>query len=275
MIKVVHSKKRPYLRKRKKSILRRRWFWDFILLLIFCGSLLWLILKTPYFVIENIKISGCESIAKKEVRKIALWQKNFFLFNSGNLSASIKDFSPKIQDVKVRKKFPNEVFIKVIERKAAGIYCTWQNKNKRCFLMSKDGVVYELLKETKKKKQAKNEKDKSSLLLISNKEKNNFKAGDDVLDADLFLKFLFLKNELKKFKLFIVEIEIESLQITAKTKNGSKIYFLRGDVFEEQMSVLIKALKKKTIIKPKERKNFKYIDVRDVKDGEKSRIYLR
>jgi len=275
MIKVVRPKKRPYLRKRKKSILRRRWFWDFILLLIFCGSLLWLILKTPYFVIENIKISGCESIAKKEVRKIALWQKNFFLFNSGNLSASIKDFSPKIQDVKVKKKFPNAVFIKVIERKAAGIYCAGQNKNKRCFLMSKDGVVYELLKETKKKKKAQNEKDKSSLLLILNKEKNNFKAGDEVLDADLFLKFLFLKNQLKKFKLSIVEIEIESLQITAKTKNGSNIYFLRGDVFEEQMNVLIKALKKKTIIKPREIKNFKYIDVRDVKDGEKSRIYLK
>jgi hypothetical protein len=227
-----------------------------------------LVLKTPYFEIRKIEIAGEKELQEENIKELVLQNQNFFLLNSLNLSQSIEKTFPKIKSIKVKKKFPNSILIEIIEREAIGIYCQEQ-EGKSCFLISDDGVIFSLYPREEKKEMDQ----KNSLLKILEKREKKFKIGDRAIEEDLVSNFIFLKNELSRLNIFIEEIEILPLEIRMRTKNDLKLYFLSGTDFKKQVEALPRAFDE--IISAKERKELRYIDLRELKEGKKGKIYLK
>jgi cell division septal protein FtsQ len=251
------KKRNVYLRRKKKSILSRRWFWDFVLVLIFLISFSYLLLRTPYFEIENIKVSGGKPEIEKEVKKM-IDHKNFFLLNSASLSKHLKEIFPQVREAVARKKFPNSISVQIRERKEFGIFCV-QAENSPCFSISDEGVVF---KETEKR---------SDMFLILDLKANQPKLGAQVIEEDLMKNIAFLQEELKKSQISLKEIEILPLEIRAKTEQGFLIYFSKETSVGTQIEILLESLQK--TISKEEQEILKYIDLRGLKPDQRGVVY--
>lgn len=236
--------------KRKKGFYRKRWFFDFILILTFSFSLSWLLLKTPYFEIDKIEFQG-EKEFREMVKNLITKGQNIFLLNSFLLSESIKRISPRIGKVEIEKELPDKILIKIVKKKEVGVLCHKES----CFLLAGDGTIFEKLK-----------KERRDLMKFSIK-KNGIKLGDTVLEGKLLKEIFLLKSELSKINIFIDEISILPLELEIKTRNGFKIFFLKEE-FLKQVEVLFNIFQK--ILLKEERKRLEYIDLRGP-----TRIYFK
>ena len=252
---------RRYLRRKRKSIFRSRWFWDFVLILIFAGSLSWLLFKTPYFEIRDVKILGQSKEVKEKVKKIIDQEnENFFLLNSIELSKNIEEIFPQIKKLVVERKFPDSLLVNIEERKEVGIFCL-RNKNLSCFSISDDGVIF---KETKKR---------DGMLLIFLAEEKELKLGEEAVENNLIKDIIFLREELEKTQIFLEEVEVFPFKIKVKAKQGFLIYFSREFDFETQMKILLEVFQE--IISKEERDKLEYIDLRGVEEGKRGEIYWK
>lgn len=241
-------KKRTF--KKKKSFHKKRWFLDFVLILVFSLGLAWLLLKTPYFKIEKIEFQGRTEFWET-VKTLITKNQNIFLLDSSSLSESIKRISPMIGKVEIKKGLPDKISIKIVEKKEIGIFCQKEN----CFLLAEDGTIFEKLKG-----------EREDLIKFSIK-KNKAKLGNTVLEKELIKDILFFKNELLKINIFIDEILILPFELEVRTKNGFKIFFLKEE-FLKQIEVLFNIFQK--MILKKEQEKLEYIDLR----GER-RVYFK
>jgi cell division septal protein FtsQ len=241
-----------------KKIFKKRWFWNFVLFLIFFLGLTWLFLKSPLFEIKKIKISSSKKI-EKGVKKIALKENNFFLLNQAKVSAGIKNKFPQVKNVKIKKQFPSTIFLKVTERKSLGFFCSVKD-NPSCFLISEEGVLFKKQKPTK------------GALVFFGHDVKKVNSGDIVIKKELFREIISFIKELKKLKIYPQKIEIFPFEIRMKTNKGFKIYFAKNN-FKSQKDVFITIFKKN--ISAKEKKNLQYIDLRVLENGEKGAIYWK
>jgi len=258
----MRRKKSPYKRRykiRSRKFYNKRWFWNFILSLLFLLSFAWLLFKTDYFQIKEITIVG-EKKLSNSIQGVLGENLNFFLFNSSYISQKIRESFPKIGEIQIQKKFPNSVLITIIEKKAIGVVCS-KEKLDKCFLLASDGTILG---------RARREKNLLKFLILSGEE---IRIGDTVIEKNIMEDFIFLQEDLKNIKISIKEVEVFLHELIIKTGNGFKIYFSKDNNFRFQAEVLINVLRK--TISENERKELKYIDLRGIGQDGEGEVYFK
>jgi hypothetical protein len=253
-------KKIIYRKKEKKSFFKKRFFWDLILFFIFISSLAWLLFKTPYFEIKEIKILSSPNFVDK-IKEISSKEKNFFLFSSQTVSQEIKKSFPEIKEVKIKKNFPNNILIETENRKEIGIFCCGDNIS-TCFLLAEDGVIF-----------AKTE-NKGGLIVFSKPEEKTVpKPGDSIIEKEKFSEILFFLKEVRNVDIIINRVEIFPFEIRAFTPTNFKIYLSNNSDIKKQTASLINVYK--NTISNQEKQTLEYIDLRGLENGEKGEVYWK
>ncbi len=250
--------KKPYRIKRKKPILKNRFFWFGILFLVLAGGIFYLVCFAPFFQIRAINISGCQKVQTQElenaiksqiVKNIAFFNtQSIFLVNSGKIAAEIIKNFPQIEKINLQKDLLDKLVVSVGERKPAALLC----QGEKCFLIDKNGVAYEETSEA----DYRGPKIKSQILL------SEIKPGEIVVETNLMLQILKINSKLRDdLKIALQEFDIASEQrLNVKTVSGWEVYFnLKGDI-DWQIMELKTILENK--IPPKNWRNLDYIDLR-------------
>ena len=136
---------------RKKDKGRRKFsrflFWP--LLAVFLGICAYLLLFSPFLLVDNIVIEGNQDVSSLDISRAVenslnrkyfkvFDSRNYFLVNMGNISGAMKSNFDRLEVGSVEKHFPGTIFIRVIERKAEIVWCSAGV----CYFVDKDGLAY-------------------------------------------------------------------------------------------------------------------------------------
>ncbi len=241
-------KKSFKLGKRKMNL--KKIFIIFVSLALFSG-LAYFFLFSNYFKIKEINVLSKE-IGKDEVRneikaEIDLMQ-NIFLANTGKAGEILINRFPKIDNIQIKRKFPDKVNIFIEERKPIA---TFRFENEY-FNIDKKGIAFERIS--------------PELvylpLVIIQADLNQINEGDAALSSGNAIKLTAIINEFSNK----LKIEVESINIVSdyradvKTKEGWQAYLSLNNDIAWQMEKLDTLLKEK--IPPKDRIYLNYIDLR-------------
>jgi cell division septal protein FtsQ len=249
-------------RRRHLSILKNRFFWDFVLFLIFGCLIFYFIFLSPVFKIKEIRIAGPKNIPYHEIRTLLdkklqlsflyFFQKNsFFLINSKKIESEILNKYPEIKEVNLKKKFPKTLILEVKKRQPVGVWCLAENE---CFLIDKEGIIFQSAN-LESGKQA-------NLIPIFSENYEIKKLGEKIISEEKMSQILKIKDTLKeKMKINIEKFTLKSPErLNVKTTEGWEIYFDLSTDINLALTKLRLLFEKE--IPPEIRKTLHYIDLR-------------
>jgi cell division septal protein FtsQ len=249
--------KKPYKIKRKKNILKNRFFLSGILGFFVCLGVFYLICFAPFFQIKTINISGCQKVQPKELENVIRGQaeekvvflktRSIFLADSKKITEEVLKYFPQLEKITFKKDLPNKLVILVEERKPSLVLC----QGEKYFLVDKNGIAYEEASEA----------DENSLKLKNQTLVSAIKLGEMAVSPDLLSQMIKIRQIFNNLEINLVEMEIVSEQrLNVKTAVGFEVYFnLKGDI--SWQIVELKTILENKIL-PKSWKNLKYIDLR-------------
>jgi len=234
--------------KKKKMSLGNRFFWLFVLILIFLGIIFYFFFFSSLFQVKNIDIYGNPRVKEPEIRDMVNQEinrkiffvipRNIFFINSNKIEKSIKDKFSYLEEVEIKKKFFRSLVVNMEGRILIGVWCN----DLECFRLDDQGIVFE-----QGKKQAK-------LIIKSDKE---VILGEKIIEKEYLDKIMEIMRELETEEFFVPEKEEK---LTAKMKEGWEAYFNPQKEISSQILNLKLILKEK--ISQSERENLEYIDLR-------------
>ena len=242
--------------KRKKSILKSRFFWLTSLILIVFGVVFYFLIFSPFFQVEKIIVSGEEKVSKEEIKELIKRNlekkilfcktKSIFLVNLNQIRKDILNNSPQLAEVEISQGFPDALDVIVIERLALVNFC----QNEKCFLLDNKGIIFEEI-----------EPQTNLIKIIDGQKEKMPKLGEQMIERDYLEKILkiqkFFQEELK---LEIKEFIVFPQRLNLRMVEGFEIYFdPRADI-DWQLTKLNSVLKEK--IPPEKRKDLEYIELR-------------
>lgn len=257
-------KRKPKRIKKKKSILKNRFFGILLLTIFLSGGTLYIVFFSKFFEINLVSAQGAESSLNNEVRaiieqslkkKFLFWRpENLLFINAHELQTLIQDQFPQIESVKVQRNFPDSVLVILRERVQAGLVCDEQNN---CFIFDKTGVMF---------KQKKLEKE--DFVVSAGSINNSFLSiGQTILQNEPLVALLDFRNKaevlqnLSDVKItFISALIISNQRIEYKTSEGWDIYINPQNQLDWQATKLQTVLEKKVSII--QRPKLEYIDLR-------------
>jgi len=257
--------RKPHKIRKKTPFFKKRFFWIFILVLIFFFGSAYLVSFAPFFNIKEIQISGNRKVSADDIKQLVnekivrnfgkFSSKSIFLSNLKEAKASILNKFPQIEEISLKRKFPGSIVVEAKERIAVANFCP----DSECFLIDKNGVVFEKIDIIF-----------SEFPKIKNVEgRNIFSLGEKVIDENILKSILDIKNGLtEKSKIIIEEFNMLSLQrLNVKTKENWEIYFNLNEDLKWQTDKLILVLENE--IPSEKRRDLEYIDLRF------SRVYFK
>jgi cell division septal protein FtsQ len=249
--------RKPHRYKRKKSILRSRFFWFWILIFFFVGAVFYFLFLSETFQAEKIVVAGQEKASKEEIERImeGKLENRIFFFPTRSIFSvclieakeEILSTFPQIAEVEIKRSFPDVLNVLVKERSGSAVWC----QKDKCFLLDNEGIIFE---ETSPE---------TDLVKIINQQNVGYLLlGEKVIDKDSLSRILSIASELKDnleipIKEFIISAREE---LTVLTIEGWQIYFNLEEDLEWQLTKLNVVLEEK--VPPESRKDLEYIDVR-------------
>ena len=239
--------------KKKKSILKNRFFWLSSFILILISGLSYLFIFSDVFRIEEIKISNLDDSLKLKVEEVIKSEigKNIFLVNLKEINKEILSQFSEIAELNLKRKFPRTLSIQIERREPVGVWC-YQSYNK-CFFINREGIIF---------KEIEKELIEERVIILSLKKEEAFLLGEEILVPQILELILKIEKDLREN----LKIEIEDFTIISErrlnvmTNENWEIYFnLEKDTRLELTK--LKALLEKEI-SPEERRNLEYIDLR-------------
>lgn len=224
--------------KRAKRRFARRIFYVVAVISFFAASAYFLFFSN-FFVIKNVAVNGNYFIAS------AILIKKFQEQSAGNLiffdlmlgrEQLLKEF-PRLDDVQIRKKYPNKLVIDVKEKEIEEILCHDEQGKEQCFFIDKNGIMFERASGI----------EGFLIMKILDLRKIYFKIGDKVLNQE-FLGFVqkLKQNFPRLFDFNINALELEhpsQKEVTVRIDNWRAIFDVFGDA-EKQLFVLKQVLEK-------------------------------
>jgi len=254
--------RKPHRYKRKKSILKSRFFWLGIFALIVAGGIFYSLFFLEVFQVKKMIVNGDDKVSKEDIEflagqrlesKILFFKtKSIFAVDLGQIKKDILDHFPQIAEVKASRGFFDAVNIIVIERQALAVWC-----GERCFLLDGEGIIFEEVIEAQ-----------PDLVLIKNESGIN-ELGEKVIEKELLSQVLEIKAQVEgNTGILVKEAFLASEErLNMKTAEGWEIYFnLKGDL-GWQITELALVLEKQ--IPSEQRNKLEYIDLRF------SRVYYK
>ncbi|PIP25187.1 MAG: hypothetical protein COX34_00075 [Candidatus Nealsonbacteria bacterium CG23_combo_of_CG06-09_8_20_14_all_36_12] len=250
---------RKYQIKRKKSILKNRFFWLTLLFLVFVGGIFYLVYFAEFFQIKEIEISGTQKVSNEELKIIASGEieKKLFLFssrstflvNTSKIENLILEKFPEINKVNLKRKLPDKLFLEIEERQP---WATLTLDEKDFYYCDENGIIFEKIEEIT-----------PPLLKIKNLIlKEEIILGERVIEKDLIEKIEKINTKLREnLKIDVEEFIIPSPErLNVKTVEDWEIYFDPKGNLNWQIIELSLVLEKE--IPSEKRENLEYIDLR-------------
>lgn len=148
------TKKKP-TKKRKsqqKEFSWNRFYFKVICILFFCITIYVLLFseltKVHEINVKGNKIINLNSITQKiefqmkDKNFLQISRNNFFLVSESDLQRTILDSFPKIKSAEVKKVFPNQINISIVEYDLIPVVCIESQKGD-CFILENDGRIIE------------------------------------------------------------------------------------------------------------------------------------
>lgn len=255
--------RKPYRIKRKRSILRNRFFWIALLIIVITGAVFYSLFFWEKFYVKNIDVTGEEKISEEEIRLLTekyienrilfLKTKSIFLVNLKKAEKEILSHFFEIAEVKTESQLPDTINIIVKERSGLALW----RQGERYFLLDNTGVIFE------------EASPETNLLKIINKQNTNLSLGQKVIAKENLDRIIDINSKLiGDLKVLIEEISIlPANRLNIYTSGGWEIYFNLGENINWQLEKLNLVLNEE--IPPEKRGELDYIDLRF------SRIYYK
>ncbi len=256
--------------RKKRHILKNRFFWLIFLSLIILGGIFYFFLFSDFFQVKRINVSGTEKLSSPDINSVAendLEQKllffnvkSIFLININKIKTDLSAKFPILDEVVITRAFPDALNIKVKERKEIGIFCrarpSFSSENPEgrdinCFLMDGQGIIFE-----------NTATDTPLLLFVSQTFSQELNLGEQVIEQGILNSILKIQSTLKEnFGIPVKEASIVTEdRLNVMTGEDWEIYFnLKGDL-QWQTTELTALLENR--LPMEKRKNLKYVDLR-------------
>ncbi|MBU2545273.1 FtsQ-type POTRA domain-containing protein [Patescibacteria group bacterium] len=262
-----HRYKRSYKTVRKRSvfdilkIFKHKITWIIVLILALIGGLMHLFIFSSVFQIKNIQISETTKSLTEEIRNIISENTgNIFLSDLKGISQDILEKYPQINNVNIKRKFPDKVIVQIQERQPVAVFCISslistlrifkpeEQGLLNCFHLDEEGIVFEETSEI------------AEFLVIKIKNPvRGLRLGRKMIDKEYLEKILTIGLELKDVQ--ILEIYPYSKnRLDIKTSESWEVYFNAKENINPQIEELNILLKEK--LPPEERGSLEYIDLR-------------
>lgn len=258
-----HIKSRIQHSRPKKLFFQRLWFWLLVLMLLIAAGIVYFFFFYQALQVKDAVISGNQQIPKQALQQtiqptlnnaarhilgIPIPARNMLLFPAAAISQEILRDFPTIEQVTVKKQFPQTLDVTVEERTPAAIYCS-----DNCFIVDPNGVAYQAAPS-----------DASSYVIVRQSDTaGSAELGQQVVSSDRMTEALAIGKQTRDaMGITVTEIHFQPDQITATTSEGWQVYF--GTDGESSLSdelVQLKALLNGTISLDS-RKQLHYIDLR-------------
>ena len=268
--------RKPHRYKRKKSILKNRFFWSGILFFVFLSSFFYFLFLSQTFQVEKIITAGEKKVSKDELKllieknlenRILFFDtKSIFLANLNGLRKNILNDFPQIAGVEIKRKFPDTLNIVAVERLGLATWCY----EEQCFLLDNEGVIFALSAESFLPAVASAEAgaeaegiplETNLIKIIDEQNKEPFKLGEKAIEKENLSKILAINSKLSDFKISVKEFLIVSGEkLEVLTSEDWKIYLNLQQDIDWQMTKLRAVLEEK--IPPENRKDLEYIELR-------------
>jgi hypothetical protein len=259
--------RKPYRIKKKKSILRNRFFWLTILVSTLAGGIIYFIFFSNFFQIKEIKIVGTKKLSADNIRSLTeenikrkflfFDTKSILLVGEGEIILKLSKYFPQIDEIDVKNKYPDILILEIKERESIGCFC----QDNSCFLIDRKGIIFEKA----------DDKCFLDLVIASGVlDKRDFGStapmnlGEKALEEPLVSSINKIRNVIKEsLQININEFnitEVQNRKLAAKTAVGWEIYFNPVGDIDWQLTKLVQVLEKE--IPPEKRGNLEYIDLR-------------
>jgi cell division septal protein FtsQ len=262
--------RKPHRIKKKKSIIKNRFFWLLLLILIISIFALYFLLFSQFFKIEEILVSGNEKVSKEEImgliekevkrKKMFLPQDNIFLINFDLIKEDILRSFPQVAHVITVRDFPRKLRFTIQEREGVALFCKdyevleeEQLTSQKCFLLDKDGIIFEEVS-------GDNILMPKIILQQTQDDDNELVLGESVMNSELLLKILDIFSGAESLDLSTKEISIISDErINFKMSDDWEIYFNPEEDINWQLTKLEAVLEN---IPQDRREDLEYIELR-------------
>ncbi len=255
--------RKPHRIKKKRSILKSRFFWLAVLILTMISAISYFLVFSPFFEVKEIKISGNEAVKKEDIENLVQKQivtdfrffknKNINLVALAEIDSVLLNNFVQIANVTSKKELPNVLEIQIQERKPAVIF----SQNSNWFFADEQGIIFQPID------QRVATQTREQMTVIQNPSLNReLKLGDEIVEKEIISKVLDLESKFRhELKIPPKEIAIVSEdRLNVKTLEDWEAYFnLKGDL-NWQFTELKTILEKK--VPPEKRGNITYIDLR-------------
>src|SRR4030042_2386078 len=239
----VRHYRKPRRFRKKKSILRNRFFWLGILIILIIGAIFYFLFFSATFQVKQVIINGENKVSKEKIEASAekkienkilfLKTKSIFLINTADIKSDILDSFPQIAEVKIKREIPNTIDINVIERSSSAVWC----KKENCFLVDDKGVIFERVEP---------EAEENLPKIIDEQDKNSFNLGEKIIEENILKSILDIKKQfgnnnyginIENFFILIAE------RLNLKAEESWEIYFNLTEDINWQLIKLDSVLK--------------------------------
>ncbi len=254
--------------KNKKKSDSRRSFWKVALFygyfLFFTGALIWTLLFSNLMIIKKIEFKEEVKQQKEieaELKQLAAGKRwhffgknNLLVFPAKEAQRRIKQNFRLVREVKVKKEFPDKLFVLINDRKAEIL---WLSQGKY-FLIDEQGEVFAQIKADDFSEREK------QLYIFEDKSNQQCSLGERILDAETIKGY----QSIKLFSEIIPELKIEQKiavnsihpeEMRLKTEQSWEIWISNKHSVEGQIQILKKMREKELI---KEELGLEYVDLR-------------
>ena len=255
--------------KPKKSVLKKPWIWALIVLSLVIFCILYLLLFYPGVQINNVMVIGAEKISAAELGRFTLDNAGVELINIGSLKLATKSIFlvdkekiggkvlkeyPAIEKAEIDRIFFRGISIDITERKPAGVYCAGEEPEPLCFLMDKNGFIFEQLAG-----------ELAGLPVVRRASADGFPStGEKIIEEAVINAILKVHESLKKnFQVDIKQALLTSpVRLDVLTSERWKIYFNLDEDADIDSQIIRLNLLLASEISPEARLALQYIDLR-------------
>ncbi|MDZ4991629.1 FtsQ-type POTRA domain-containing protein [Clostridium perfringens] len=215
-----------YILKKKRKKVRKKVILISIILIVVLGLIL---IKTPYFNIKKVNINNNNVITKEKViQENDILNQNIFLLNTSALKEKILS-NPYIKDVKISRKLPDQLTIKVEERNAT-------------FIVN-DGADFYVLNENLVIMEKKNSAEGLQLPMVTGLNVENRFLGEPMsTDKEKVEVLKQIGEALNKSKVKVNSIDVSNLNNIVINKGEVQILLGGTDGLEEKLNKMINIL---------------------------------
>ena len=260
--------RKPYRIKKKRSILRNRFFWLGILILVIVGAIFYLLSLSEIFQIKRVIITGEKKVSKEDLKLLTeekvenkilfLETKSIFLADLNEIKEDILNKFPQIDEIEISRGFPDTLNIIVVERLGSAIWC----REDHCFLLDNKGVIFDPVRNIISYGSGETSPETDFPKIIDKQDIDPFNLGEKVIEESILASIFNIKKQLNKnFEINIKEFTIPNLgRLNVKITKDWEIYFNLKEDIDWQLTKLNLVLKEE--IPPEKRGDLEYIDLR-------------